>query len=797
MTDSNSVNGTSYDYDLIAIGSGPGGQRAAIQAAKLGKRVALIERKVDIGGVCVRTGTIPSKTLREATVALSGYRDRGFLGASHANGHNIGMEELVFRTDQVVRNEVDVVRDQLQRNGVDLYDGTASFIDSHTLAVDDRDGHQRQTLTARHIVIATGTTATRDEHIPFDRKRVITSDDAITMDRLPRTMAVIGAGVIGLEYASMFAALGTRVTLIDKRPRLLPFIDSEVMDALAFHMRERRMTLWLGEEVSGVELDEGDDGKVRIHLVSGKHIVAEKALYSIGRSGATRRLNLPAAGLAPDDRGRLVVDEQYRTVVPHIYAVGDVIGFPSLASTSLEQGRLAACHAFGIAARSVPSLVPYAVYTIPEISAVGRTEEDLTRDGIPYEVGKAQYKEIARGQIIGDRTGLLKLIFHWETHELLGVHIIGEGASELIHIGQAVMTFGGTVRALRRDRLQLPDAGRVLQDGRARRAQPARLLADGRPRGRRHPHGRVAPPPPVRASASRLVGDARGRRHRGVLQQARPGGVGDLDRCAPSGNRHAVGPRELGDLAGNGAKGLLALGAEHHQIGLEAPRGVAQRVDRRVGSEIGDPPSVLAQADAEAEQTEIVLLAGGAGEQCARSAAHVEAAREAEQASAQQGAGEVLLGHGERAVLPAVADAAHVREHNVAQHHLHAEGGEQAVEDALGLDVAEGLERRAELGTAARERGVAIVDRGRRRGVEHHARGDRRRVALGQVAPHRPDPLVVPGAVEAEAPVRALGRQQAVAALPHAQQVGCHPVAPGELPDAQEGGGTDRLAGQR
>ena len=445
MSDLDSVDATPFDYDLVAIGSGPGGQRAAIQAAKLGRRVALIERKIDIGGVCVRTGTIPSKTLREATVALSGYRDRGFLGASQVNGHNIGMEDLILRTDQVVRNEVDVVRDQLLRNGVDLFAGTASFIDAHTLVVEDREGHQRRVLTARVIVIATGTTATRDDHIPFDRRRIITSDDAITMDRLPRTMAVIGAGVIGLEYASMFAALGTRVTLIDKRPRLLPFIDAEIMDALAFHMRERRMTLWLGEEVSGLELDEDHDGKVRIHLASGKHIVAEKALYSIGRSGATRRLNLAAAGLAPDGRGRLPVDEHYRTAVPHIYAVGDVIGFPSLASTSLEQGRLAACHAFGVPARSVPALVPYAVYTIPEISAVGRTEEELTRDGVPYEVGKAHYREIARGQIIGDRTGLLKLIFHWETHELLGVHIIGEGASELIHIGQAVMTYGGQV----------------------------------------------------------------------------------------------------------------------------------------------------------------------------------------------------------------------------------------------------------------------------------------------------------------------------------------------------------------
>ena len=445
MSDPLSVNGTSFDYDLVAIGSGPGGQRAAIQAAKLGRRAAVVERTSGVGVVCVRTGTIPSKTLREATMALSGYRERGFYGSSYTVKQHIGMEDLIFRADQVVRNETDVVRHQLLRNDIDLYSGVGSFLDPHTIAVDDPEGHGCQTITAAHIVIATGTTATRDEHVTFDGRRILTSDDAVTLDRLPRTMAVIGAGVIGLEYASMFASLGVRVTLIDKRPRLLPFVDAEIMDALAFHMRRSRMTLWLGEEVSGLDLDDESEGKVRIHLASGKHIVAEKALYSIGRTGATRRLNLEAAGLSADERGRLAVDEHYRTAVPHIYAVGDVIGFPSLASTSLEQGRLAACHAFGIAARSVPSLVPYAIYTIPEISTVGRTEEELTREGVPYEVGKAQYREIARGQIIGDQTGLLKLIFHWETHALLGVHIIGEGASELIHIGQAVMTYGGQV----------------------------------------------------------------------------------------------------------------------------------------------------------------------------------------------------------------------------------------------------------------------------------------------------------------------------------------------------------------
>lgn len=439
------ANGTPFEYDLIAIGSGPGGQRAAIQAAKLGRRVAVIERTSSVGGVCVATGTIPSKTLREATVALSGYRERGFYGSSYTVKEHIGIEDLRFRSDHVVRNEVDVVRHQLMRNDIDVYQGHGSFLDAHTVVVDEPNGHGRQTLTGAHVVIATGTIAARDDHIPFDGRRILTSDDAVTLDRLPRTLAVIGAGVIGLEYASMFASLGVRVTLIDKRPRLLSYIDAEIMDALAFHLRRNRMTLWLGEEVSGLELDDGPEGKVRIHLASGKHIIAEKALYSIGRTGATEGLDLEAAGLTADDRGRLEVDEHYRTAVPHIYAVGDVIGFPSLASTSMEQGRLAACHAFGIAARSVPALVPYAVYTIPEISTVGRTEEELTRDGVPYEIGKANYQEIARGQILGDRTGLLKLIFHWETRELLGVHIIGEGASELIHIGQAVMAYRGSV----------------------------------------------------------------------------------------------------------------------------------------------------------------------------------------------------------------------------------------------------------------------------------------------------------------------------------------------------------------
>ncbi|MBI4890762.1 MAG: Si-specific NAD(P)(+) transhydrogenase [Acidobacteria bacterium] len=435
-----------YNYDLLVIGSGPAGQRAAIQAAKLEKRVALVEKRSVLGGVSVNTGTIPSKTLREAVLDLSGYRAREFYGRSYVVKQRITMQDLMQRVDTVIRHEIDVTRAQLLRNRVEVIPALASFVDAHTLRLESVEGQGQRTVTADTIIIAVGTEATRDEHIPFDGRRVLTSDDILVLDELPRTLTVIGAGVIGLEYASMFAALGVRVTLVDKRPRLLPFVDAEITDTLAYHLRENRVTLRLGESVHGVEMIEDETGeKVRIVLDSGKQIVTEKALYSIGRTGNTSRLGLECAGIQPDSRGRISVDEHYRTCTGSIYAVGDVIGFPSLASTSMEQGRLAACHAFSVPASSVPELFPYGIYTIPEISMCGRNEEELTTAGIPYEVGKARYREIARGQIVGDTTGLLKLLFHMETHQLLGVHIIGEGASELIHIGQAVLAFGGKV----------------------------------------------------------------------------------------------------------------------------------------------------------------------------------------------------------------------------------------------------------------------------------------------------------------------------------------------------------------
>ena len=435
-----------FDYDMVVIGSGPAGQRAAIQAAKLNKRVAIVERKAVVGGLCINTGTIPSKTLREAVLYLSGYRERALYGESYSVKQNITMEDLLFRSDHVVRNEIDVTRHQLNRNRVELILANASFIDPHTVSINQVDRRGQMDLSAANVVIATGTTCTMDPHIPFDGQRVFTSDDILTLDRLPRTLAVVGAGVIGLEYASIFAALGVRVTIIDKRAHLLPFIDGEIMDTLAYQLRQSRVTLRLGEEVGGMDTIEDENGAhVKIHLASGKQIITEKALYSIGRTGATESLNLEAAGLAADNRGRLKVNSSYQTEVSNIYAVGDVIGFPSLAATSMEQGRLAACDAFGVESQSLPELFPYGIYSIPEISTVGANEEELTEQGIPYEVGKAQYREIARGQIIGDQTGLLKLIFHLDTHKLLGVHIIGENASELIHIGQAVLAYGGKV----------------------------------------------------------------------------------------------------------------------------------------------------------------------------------------------------------------------------------------------------------------------------------------------------------------------------------------------------------------
>ncbi len=435
-----------YDYDIVIIGSGPAGHRAAIQSAKLGKRVAVIEKKTLIGGVSVNTGTIPSKTLREAVLHLSGFRQRSIYGASYTVKENITMNDLLMRADHVIRHEIEINRHQLQRNGVQLFAGIATIVNEHTVHLNFVGQKGEDELTTRCIMIAVGTTVAKPPGIPIDGETIFTSDGLLKLDHLPKTLTVVGGGVIGCEYAGMFATLGTRVTLVEVGERLLDFVDHEIVDALVYHMRQQRVTLRLGENVRSIEKAKTRFGAgVKTRLESGKEIVTEMALYAIGRQGATASLGLENIGIAPDHRGRIAVNEHYQTEIPSIYAVGDVVGFPSLASTSMEQGRMAACHAFGIEHQSIPELFPYGIYAIPEISTVGANEEELTQAGIPYEIGKAYYKEIARGQIIGDTIGMLKLVFHRENHKLLGVHIIGEGASELIHIGQTVMAFGGNV----------------------------------------------------------------------------------------------------------------------------------------------------------------------------------------------------------------------------------------------------------------------------------------------------------------------------------------------------------------
>jgi NAD(P) transhydrogenase len=427
-------------YDLIVIGSGPAGQRAAIQAAKAGKKVALIEKREVIGGVCINTGTIPSKTMREAVIHFSGFHYQAIYGMNYRVKEKVSMADLSFRVQHVIRTEIDVTQAQLSRNNVEMLTGQASFVDSTHIDVESSRGKSR--VEAPFIVIAVGTKPAASAKVPTNGRTIIDSDQILSMTDMPRTLIVVGGGVIGVEYACMFATLGVRVILVEKRPRLLEFADSEMVEALSYHLRDIRVTMRLNEEVESVE-DSG--GCVVATLQSKKKITGDALLYAVGRQGNVDEMNLQAAGIEADGRGRIKVDADFRTSQPNIFAVGDVIGFPSLASVSMEQGRIAAGRAFGVPLLSKPAFYPYGIYTIPEISFIGKTEEQLTDEDVPYEVGVAYYREIARGQIRGDTTGRLKLIFHRETRLLLGVHIIGEGACELLHIGQAVMVLGGTV----------------------------------------------------------------------------------------------------------------------------------------------------------------------------------------------------------------------------------------------------------------------------------------------------------------------------------------------------------------
>jgi len=428
-------------YDLIVIGSGPGGQRAAIQAAKSGKRVAMIEKRKAVGGVCTNTGTIPSKTMREAVLHLSGFYYQNFYGANYHVKEVVTMADLNYRVQRVVESEVAVIQDQLQRNGVDVLNGTGSFIDAHHVAVENDNG--RNELQGANILIATGTKPAINSKVPVNGRTIIDSDQILNMTQIPKTLIVVGGGVIGVEYACMFATLGVRVTIVEKRPRLLEFADTEMVEALTYNMRDRRVTMRLNEEVESVE--ELPDGRVAANLVSKKRVMGDALLYAVGRQGNVDQLNLASAGVSADNRGRITVDADFRTAQPHIFAVGDVIGFPSLASVSMEQGRIASARAFNLKIHSDPATYPYGIYTIPQISFIGKTEEQLTNEDVPYEVGMAYYREIARGQITGQTEGRLKLLFHRETLELLGIHIYGEEAAELLHIGQAVFTLKGKV----------------------------------------------------------------------------------------------------------------------------------------------------------------------------------------------------------------------------------------------------------------------------------------------------------------------------------------------------------------
>ena len=430
-----------YQLDLLCIGSGPASQKAAVQAAKLGKRVAVIEKRRIVGGVCIDVGTIPSKTFREAVLHFSGLGSRSERNWGNHFGSRITVDQLLARVDDVVRRESEVVEDQLRRNDVALIRGKASFVDPHTVAVQSEDGWNK--ITAANIMIGVGTHPAPPPGVPADGEVILTSDDVIRLKQLPRTMSVVGGGVIGIEYASMFAALGVEVTLVEKRERPLEFLDREIVDDLIHQMRNRNVTFRMGESVSYMEITEGPSRRPVMMLESGKRIVSDLVLFSVGRLGATDQLNLEAAGLKADERGRLKVNNEFRTEVPHIFAAGDVIGYPSLAATSMEQGRLAACYAFGVKTRPMADHFPIGIYSIPEISMVGWPETELTRDKVPYETGVARYREIARGQILGDESGMLKMIFHREDRQLLGVHAIGTGATELIHIGQAVLRLGG------------------------------------------------------------------------------------------------------------------------------------------------------------------------------------------------------------------------------------------------------------------------------------------------------------------------------------------------------------------
>jgi NAD(P) transhydrogenase len=430
-------------YDLIVIGSGPGGRRAAVQAAKLKKSVLVVEKGHKVGGVCVHTGTIPSKTLRETVLNLSGWRERGFYGRAYRVKQDISAADLRRRLSITLEHEVEILEHQFARNGVAVIRGAARFLDPYSIEVISGQG-ETANFSAERFILAVGAQPHRPSDVPFDGEFILDADEILELKRLPRSLAVIGASVIGIEYATIFSALDVKVTVIEPSDTLLGFVDRELIDEFIHDMRDRGMTLRFNSRTAKIE-KLGAESCV-VHIEDGRQVVADMVLFAAGRQGATEFLRLEYCGLEADARGRVKVDPKtFQTSAPHIYAVGDVIGFPSLASTSMEQGRIAACHAFGETAHAPPEFFPYGIYSVPEISTVGMTEEQVRERGIPYECGVARFRETSRGHIMGLSTGFMKLIFSLETRRLLGAHIVGEGATELIHIGQAVLNLGGTL----------------------------------------------------------------------------------------------------------------------------------------------------------------------------------------------------------------------------------------------------------------------------------------------------------------------------------------------------------------
>jgi NAD(P) transhydrogenase len=429
-------------FDLIVIGSGPAGRRAAVQAAKLRKTVLVVEKGRRVGGVSVHTGTIPSKTLRETVLNLSGWREQGFYGRAYRAKQDICADDLKKRLHMTLHHEVEVLEHQFARNSVETVRGAARFLDPHRIAVDG-DG-ATQVFTADKFVLCVGTKPYRPAHIGFDGENIVDSDEILELTRIPRQLVVVGASVIGVEYASIFSALDVKVTLVEPGTQMLPFLDRELADEFIHDLRDRGVAIRFGAKVTSAVVEAPET--CVLTLSDGRMLKADMVLFSVGREGAVDGLGLEACGLTPDGRGRLAADKTtFQTEVPHIYAAGDIIGFPSLASTSMEQGRIAACHAFDAPAHDAPEFFPYGIYSVPEISTIGMTEEEARERGVPYECGVARFRETSRGHIMGIQSGFMKMLFSLETRRLLGVHIMGEGATELIHIGQAVLNLEGAL----------------------------------------------------------------------------------------------------------------------------------------------------------------------------------------------------------------------------------------------------------------------------------------------------------------------------------------------------------------